>query len=93
MFLNNCIKNKEWHIGYNIIEFDSQVLHFILDHSFDETYVAEDIYDYAQKVILKKEINESLDYPPYSLKIQQVDLYKLNHWDNAAKRSSLFWEN
>jgi hypothetical protein len=32
-----------------------------------------------------------LEFSPRDLQINQVDVFKLNHWDNNAKRSSLKW--
>ena len=31
------------------------------------------------------------DYPLWKMKIGQIDLFKMHHWDNPAKRSSLKW--
>jgi hypothetical protein len=49
------------------------------------------IYDYAQSIIDKSNKGSFLDYAPYKLKIKQIDLFRLNHWDNKAKMSSLKW--
>ncbi len=32
-FLDQNIKNKEWHISYNGLAFDAQITHYILDNS------------------------------------------------------------
>lgn len=96
-FLDSNIKNKEKHIGYNNLAFDAQVIEYIIqskksilgETSADE--IARSIYKYAQEVIDKSNKGDFLDYPSWALSIDQIDLYKLNHWDNAAKRSSLKW--
>ncbi len=50
-----------------------------------------DLYAFAQKVIDSKEKTGFSPYYPSSLKINQIDLFKLNHWDNKAKMSGLKW--
>ena len=95
-FLRQNITNKEWHISYNGLAFDGQITQFLLDNSrklesLSSDQLTSEIYKYAQKVISKTEREEFPDYAPYQLKIRQIDLFKLNHWDNKAKRSSLKW--
>ena len=95
-FLENNIKNKEWHISYNGLAFDAQVTHYILDNHFLWTSlsgceVAAIIYTYAQKCITKSNKKEFSDYPQWKMKMGQIDVFKMHHWDNAAKRSSLKW--
>ena len=95
-FLNQSKENKEWHISYNGLNFDAQVTEFILQNQDalvdqDPLQTANQIYTFAQSVIEKTNANE---FPPYSqkdLSIKQIDVFKLNHWDNPAKRSSLKW--
>lgn len=95
-FLESNIKNKEWHISFNGLAFDSQITEYILENkiyfqSLEGEDLAIKIYQYAQLVIKKSNNNEWSDYAPWKLQIKQIDVYKLNHWDNAAKRSSLKW--
>ena len=95
-FLNNNIKNKEWHISYNGLAFDAQVTHYILDNHFlwkelKGCEVANIIYKYAQSCITKSNNREFSDYPPWKMMVGQIDIYKMHHWDNPAKRSSLKW--
>lgn len=94
-FLLENINKEEWHISFNGISFDSQITEYVLDQyenwsdlSNDE--IANIIYTYAQHIITK-ERNEPADYPEWNLSIKQIDLFKMNHWDNVAKRSSLKW--
>ncbi len=95
-FLNECVKQSQWHISFNGLGFDSQVTQHILNNqafllkSTPES-VIKFIYDYAQSVIEKNNKGDFADYAPYKLKIKQIDLFKLNHWDNKAKMSSLKW--
>ena len=90
----NCDK-EEWHISYNGIAFDAQITEYILDNAEDWKDLSNDeiaklIYKYAQYIISGQEERRA-DYPEWKLRINQIDLFKLNHWDNAAKRSGLKW--
>ena len=95
-FLNKNKNDKEWHISYNGLAFDAQVTHYILkNHKTLKNLSAEDtaknIYAYAQECINKGYNQQWQDYAPWQMKIGQIDVFKLNHWDNPAKRSSLKW--
>lgn len=98
LFLEECKRDKSYHITYNGLEFDGQITEFILElkdqflhGDSDAQYIANEVYAYAQTVISKKADGEFLDYYEKSFSIPQIDVYKLNHWDNPAKRSSLKW--
>ena len=95
-FLEDNINNKEWHISYNGLAFDSQITHYILDNHFmwkdlGGSEVAKIIYSYAQKTIEASNKKQFADYAPWKMKINQIDIFKMHHWDNPAKRSSLKW--
>ena len=95
-FLKENIQKNEWHISYNGLAFDAQVTHYILDNyknwiDLDDAAIANLIYKYAQSCIIKSRNKDFQDYPLWKMKIGQVDLFKLHHWDNPAKRSSLKW--
>lgn len=95
-FLNENITNKEWHISYNGLAFDSQITQFVLDNhddwlDFTGCEIANIIYRYAQRTIEKNNKKEFADYPQWKLAIGQIDIFKMHHWDNPAKRSSLKW--
>ena len=95
-FLEENINNKEWHISYNGLAFDAQVTHYILDNYYlwknlGGCEVAEIIYKYAQRCIQKSNNREFSDYPQWKMKMGQIDIFKMHHWDNMAKRSSLKW--
>ena len=94
-FINQHLEKDEWHISYNGLAFDSQITQYILENYKDWQYHTNDeiarlIYRYAQIVINGQE-ERKVDYPEWKLFINQIDLFKMNHWDNAAKRSSLKW--
>jgi len=95
-FLENNINNKEWHISYNGLAFDAQITHYILDNYFlwkdlSGCEIASIIYKYAQKCITKSNNREFSDYPQWKMRMGQIDVFKMHHWDNPAKRSSLKW--
>jgi hypothetical protein len=95
-FLNDCKNNNQWHISYNGLAFDAQISQHVLDKQkqllkLSTEDVIKDIYAFAQKTISLKDQNSFLEYPPSKLKIRQIDLFKMNHWDNRAKMSSLKW--
>lgn len=95
-FLQGNIDNDEWHVSFNGLGFDSQITEYILRNSdqlreMGGCEIGEWLYGKAQSVISRQNQNEWLEFSPYDLQINQVDVFKLNHWDNPAKRSSLKW--
>ncbi len=95
-FLRDCVKQNEWHISFNGLGFDGQITQYIILNStrllkLSTDVLVADLYAFAQKVIDSKEKTGFSPYYPTSLKVNQIDLFKLNHWDNKAKMSSLKW--
>jgi len=95
-FLQKCVTNNEWHISYNGLAFDAQITQYILDVynklvDLDGLSIAKVIYKYAQETIERTDKGLFAQYAPNKLRIRQIDLFKLNHWDNKAKMSSLKW--
>jgi hypothetical protein len=95
-FLERNIAYDEWHVSFNGLGFDSQITEHILrnkeqllEQSGDT--IARFIYRKAQDVINRSNNGEFQEYSPRDLSIRQLDVFKLNHWDNNAKRSSLKW--
>jgi hypothetical protein len=90
------LNNINGQIGYNNLNFDGQVIQWILDNYKDwlnltGEKIANKIYDYAQHVINKTNNGSWADYPEWKLKIKQLDLFKIWHFDNKAKMTSLKW--
>lgn len=82
-------------IGFNNISFDYPVIHAILKA---KAWTAEDIYAKAQEIISTPDDRRfDVQIPEWEYLIPQLDLYKINHFDNNAKRTSLkdleFWMN
>jgi hypothetical protein len=95
-FLNDCASKNQWHISYNGLNFDAQITQKLLLNQkallkLDTQALVSYIYNYAQTVIDKSNKGDFAEFAPYKLKIKQIDLFKLNHWDNKAKMSSLKW--
>lgn len=94
-FLMDNVEKDEWHISFNGLNFDSQITQYIMLNYEDWTYLTNDeiaalIYNYAQTVINRPK-DVPVEFPEWKLFIKQIDLFRMNHWDNAAKRSSLKW--
>ena len=95
-FFESNIKNKEWHISFDGLKFDAQITNYILDNNYKwmiytGSEIAAEIYEFAQECIKKSKRKEFQKYPEWKLHIKQLDLFKLNHWDNRSKKSSLKW--
>lgn len=97
------LKHVKRHIGFNNIAFDGQVIQFILNNyedSYEYTNVEDiinEIYNYAQYCIENSNNGGFPDFQEWELKIPQIDLFKIKHFDNKAKIQSLkgleFWMN
>ena len=93
-FIKLIKQKKGWLISFNGINFDSQILEYIFANyeewkDFTGCQIANILYNFAQKIINSQ--NESPEYPEWKLTTNNIDVFKLNHWDNPAKRSSLKW--
>lgn len=98
-FIEFLIENrdeKQWHISYNGLAFDAQVTQYILNNyelwsNMSGCAIAEVIYAFAQETIARQNRKEWGIFAPWHIQIGQIDLFKMHHWDNPAKRSSLKW--
>jgi len=96
VFLHENRDNKERHISYNGLAFDAQITEYILRYAFPWSglpgdTVAREIYRKAQDTINRSKNREWLEFYEGNMQIPQIDVFKLNHWDNPAKRSGLKW--
>jgi hypothetical protein len=95
-FLLSNKLEKQTHISFNGLHFDSQITEYIL-RDYEELWeltgeeIAHSIYLKAQEVINRSNMKEFAEFSEKDLQIPQIDLFKLNHWDNPAKSSSLKW--
>ena len=95
-FFKRNIQNNEWHINYNGLAFDTQITEYIIRNhekllKYSGPQVANLLYQKAQDCINRSNMNEFQEWSEKYLSIKQIDIYKLNHWDSFAKRSSLKW--
>lgn len=95
-FLEHNIAYNEWHISFNGLAFDAQITQHIIKNkqmllASNGDKIARFLYHKAQDVINRQNRGEFPEFKPKQIKINQIDLFKLNHWDNPAKRSSLKW--
>jgi hypothetical protein len=83
--INN--KNIEL-IGYNNLFFDAQIIEFFYNNP---NVSALDIYNEAQRIISLQDAEQKYLYliPEWKMKFKQTDLFKILHYDSAAKRTSL----
>lgn len=86
----------DYWVGFNNINFDSQVLQYIIENKdrwVDKTggEIAALVWQFAQDVI--DDTNNGL-FPPYrerDLWAPQIDLFKIHHYDNKNRMTSLKW--
>lgn len=95
-FLEHNRKHKEWHVSFNGLAFDSQITEYVLRNrkllsQVPVTDIVALIYNKAQEAIHRSNSKQWAEYPEFRLLIQQVDVFKVNHWDNANRRTSLKW--
>lgn len=84
-------------VGFNNQGFDYPVLHYILDKSakakaggYELQITPLEIYKVAQKIIDSMKTDKfGSNIRAADVKIEQVDLYKIHHFDNKARSTSL----
>lgn len=85
-------KNAKALIGYNNLNYDYPILHKILGN---KNYFLSASIEKVTRWL--KDLSDEIIKAPYSqiyskyVRIPQIDLYKLNHFDNKAKATSLKW--
>ena len=96
-YMRKEVKNKSWFVGFNNLDYDAQIIEYMIDNREQfSTMTAEKI---CSKLFIKsneiihgrREDGFQLPYPEFKMKTKQLDIFKLNHWDNLAKRASLKW--
>lgn len=96
-YLGGLKRNNKRMVGFNNLGFDYPVIHWIIEKAIsskrnnEHLYLTSNqIYKYAMRVINShKDDGFGIRVKDDDIKIKQVDLYKLNHFDNDAKRTSL----
>ncbi len=92
----NHLSSIKRQIGFNNLAFDAQVQqHIINNYKVWKDLSGEEItgliYKYTQYLIEKMNKGGWSDYPEWELSIPQLDLFKIWHFDNKAKMTSLKW--
>lgn len=95
-FFDENMEFNQWHISFNGLAFDAQITEYIIQNrnmlmQHDGETIAKVIYAKAQDCINRMNNGEFQEYYEKKLSIKQIDIFKLNHWDNPAKSSSLKW--
>ena len=91
------LRSVKCQIGYNNINFDYPIIHFFFEHeqmlqTLDDERLVTMIYDFVQRHMEKLNNKETLFtaiIPEWKWKISQIDLYRIHHFDNMAKKTSL----
>jgi hypothetical protein len=79
-YMRKLYADKTWMVGYNSLQLDWPLLSYILNH---KKATNEDIFKYGEKLI-------KAENPPYVKHIiPQIDLFKVHHFDNVARMTSL----
>lgn len=74
-------------IGFNNLGFDYPIIHYLVRHGAP---TAKTLYDKAQAIFDSQDENRWAHYvKPSEHLIPQIDLFKIHHFDNKAKTTSL----
>ncbi len=84
-YLDNLESKGSRLVGFNNLAFDYPILHFIMEN---RDFTIDQVYKKAQKIIATLR-EDRFTNTIKDTKIAQVDLFKLNHFDNVAKSTSL----
>lgn len=101
-FIRSCTRAGYSFLGFNNVNFDSQVVHYFYDwcsqktdplYEFENNYIIEQLYKKAQQLISIKTHEErfEIQVPEYKLFAPQIDLFKQLHFDRKQKSTSLKW--
>lgn len=83
------LKTRPAFIGYNWLGFDAQVIEHIWRNKIRDP---RQIYQFVQDMMdALSEDRFNLPYTEWQLSFQCLDLYKMMHYDNNARRTSLKW--
>ena len=86
--------NMHYWVGYNNLRFDSQVIEWILRnaenwHELSTMEICEKIAQKAADVIHDANYDVFPEYREHELSLKQLDLFKINHYDNKNRMVSL----
>lgn len=81
---SDLVKMKARMVGFNNVGFDYPVLHLLLRKRVG----ARELYDKAHSIIFSEDKFASMVFPSDRI-IPQIDLFKIHHFDNKARTTSL----
>lgn len=88
-------KSLKGQIGFNSINFDYPILHYIYKHELDlksSEFAIQEIFNEAQRLIneqSKEAFNQIIAIKLKDVLVPQLDLFKLWHFNNKARMCSL----
>lgn len=86
----------DWMIGFNNVNYDMQIVQFIVDrheqwHLMSASEIVAVIYAFSQKVIDDRNYGLFAPYWESQFCVKQIDLFKIHHFDNESRMTSLKW--
>ena len=89
-------RKRQFLVTFNGLSFDGQVLQFMLDKHrkwFDTPYheVVKKIQQFAQEIIDNQDYELPPPYKEHYMDFKQIDLFKVLHYDNDARKTGLKW--
>lgn len=95
-FLRNCVTHECRLVGFNNVAFDYPLLHFIIMKSKEAKELdkplkitPKQIYSHMSKMFENKDDRFGSKIKESEVRIPQVDLYLIHHFDNKARSTSL----
>lgn len=95
LIVNTIEKYKDHYwVGYNNLRFDAQVMEYIIRnyhgwHELSTQEICDKIYQKAQDTIHDANYEVFPEYREDQLSLKQIDLFKINHYDNKNRMVSL----
>ena len=86
-FLISCRDNKVVMVGYNNLNFDYPVLHHFMINYPNVGY--RELYTKADHIINGERPKYGHSVAPWDVIIPQIDLFRVHHFNNAARATSL----
>lgn len=89
-------KPVDYLVTFNGIGFDQQVLEYIVDnyqkwYDLTNLEICAKIAQFAQDIIENQRYGIFLPYKDHQFSIPALDVFRIHHFDNEAKRTSLKW--
>lgn len=96
-YISNLQQEETALIGFNNLNYDYPIIHDLLTNNFNNltsNQLNDKIYNHSKKIIETQNLLDKYSYitiPEWKHVIKQIDLYKIWHFDNKAKRCGLKW--